>query len=136
MIEQFAAVFIAFYVGHMIGDHWVQSSRQAEMKSESRAHRLAHVATLSITKLIFVLMLIPLGFDLHPISLVGAIALIGLTHYWIDDRKNLRKLAKLLGKEKFYDLGTPPVGTGAYQLDQSAHLLMIFLFSVMLAFFG
>lgn len=136
MIANFAALFIAFYVGHLIGDHWVQSSRQAEMKTESPAHRFGHVATLTATKLIAVLFLLPLGLDVHPLSLVGALIGLGLTHYWIDDRNNLRKLAKLFGKEKFHDLGVPPVGTGAYQLDQSAHVLMIFLFSVALAFFG
>lgn len=136
MIANFAAFFVAFYVGHLVGDHWVQSSRQADEKTERPMYRFGHVATLTASKLIAVLFLLPLGLDVHPLSLVGALIGLGLTHYWIDDRNNLRKLAKLFGKEKFHDLGVPPVGTGAYQLDQSAHVLMIFLFSVALAFFG
>lgn len=136
MIDNFAALFVAFYVGHMIGDHWVQSSKQAELKTEKPAFRLLHVVTLSLTKLLAVFILLPLGLDVHPLSLVGGIVLMALTHYWIDDRNNLRKLARACGKEKFYDSGVAPVGTGAYQLDQTAHLAVIFLISAGLAFFG
>lgn len=59
----FAAVFIALYIAHSVGDHWVQTSHQAAHKGEndrtpgqcSRAGRIActlHVLGLTVTKVI------------------------------------------------------------------------------------
>jgi len=50
------------------------------------------------------------------------------THYVIDRRTPLRRLALVLGKADFYDLGdamAAPCGSGAYALDQSAHLTVL-----------
>ncbi len=135
MIETFTSFFIAMYVGHLVGDYWVQTSWQAENKSDIPFARLMHVLTLQATKAVFVF---PLLFiiDVHPIAVAGMLLLDGLSHYIIDDRKNLRKLADLLNKGKFYDLGTPPLAHGAHQLDQSAHIVMIFVVTLMVAIFG
>lgn len=136
MILDFVAIFIAKFVGHHIGDHWVQSSYQAQNKTEQPLERLKHVLTLQLTKAVCLIPLFFMGLSVHPIAIIGALMFDGLTHYWIDNRNNLKKLAKLFGKEGFYEAGVQPVGTGAYQLDQSAHLLFIFVVSLMLAIFG
>lgn len=135
-MSTFAVLFIALYVGHLVGDHWVQTSHQAQHKTEQPLERLKHVATLQITKMVFVAPLFFLGLDVHPVALVGGLLLDGLTHYWIDDRRNLRKLARMTGKEGFYDAGAPPVGTGAYQLDQSAHIAILYVVTLLLVIFG
>ncbi|MFJ2073498.1 hypothetical protein ACIOHF_31195 [Streptomyces albidoflavus] len=35
MAAVFAAVFIALYIGHALGDHWVQTSCQAATKGQA-----------------------------------------------------------------------------------------------------
>lgn len=142
----FAAVFIALYAGHQVGDHWVQSSCQAACKGRpGRAGRWActkHVTTLTLTK---ALLLLPaaLVLDLH---LTAAGLLLGLavdagTHWWADRRTTLAWLAKVTGKGEFHDLGAGVVSTstaedgitgrhlgrGSYALDQSFHVLWLFV---------
>lgn len=141
----FAAVFAALYVAHSVGDHWVQTSRQSADKGKSGwTGRLAdarHVATLTATKLA-VLLPVALLLDV-PLSAAGLAAGLGVdavSHWWADRRSTLARLAKMLGLEGFYSLGTPahpaaPVtatggaaahlGTGAYALDQSFHHLWL-----------
>jgi hypothetical protein len=134
-----AAVFAALYVGHTLGDHWVQTSCQAASKGgPGWAGRLAcgrHVATLTLTKVV-VLVLVPvvlaLRLDVAALGLVLGLGVDAVSHYWADRRSTLKRLATVCGKREFYVLGTPdhpahPVtaagapaatlGTGAYALD-------------------
>lgn len=156
----FAAVFIALYVAHSVGDHWVQSSHQAAHKGEndrtpgqsSRAGRIActmHVLGLTITKGI-ALAAVVLVLDL-PVTVTGVAAGLGIdaaTHWWADRRSTLVWLAKVTGKAEFLSLGTPahaahPVnteggyaptlGTGAYALDQSFHHLFLGVAALLIA---
>ncbi|MGW6605478.1 transcriptional regulator [Streptomyces sp. NPDC055036] len=141
----FASVFIALYIGHSVGDHWVQTSCQAAAKGgPGWAARLAcgrHVLGLTLTKAA-VLAPVILLLDLT-VSAAGLIAGLGIdaaTHYWADRRTTLARLAKVCGKTEFLTLGTAahplhPVtakgkpaatlGTGAYALDQSWHILWL-----------
>ncbi|CAL9677800.1 hypothetical protein SUDANB105_08111 (plasmid) [Streptomyces sp. enrichment culture] len=149
----FAAVFIALYVAHSVGDHWVQSSCQAAAKGQPGwPGRLAcgrHVLGLTITK---GLVLAPVVLLLHlPVTALGLTLGLGidaLSHYWADRRTPLKRLADRCGKAEFYSLGTPahpghPVtakgeyaptlGTGAYALDQSWHILWMFVAALLIA---
>ncbi|WP_335982451.1 transcriptional regulator [Streptomyces sp. CA2R106] len=134
----FAAVFIALWVAHSVGDHWVQTSAQSAAKGRPGwAGRLAdtrHVLTLTATKLV---VLLPAGLllGLH-LSVWGVAAGLGVdavTHWWADRRSTLARLADLLGNGGFYRLGAPRpghddnphIGTGAYALDQSWHHLWL-----------
>ncbi|MGW2748931.1 transcriptional regulator [Streptomyces sp. NPDC001450] len=141
----FAAVFVALYVAHSVGDHWVQTSHQAAEKGRPGwAGRLAdarHVLGLTITKAI-ALAAVVLVLDI-PVTVTGLVAGLGVdavTHWWADRRTTLAWLAKVTGKTEFLSLGTPahpahPVtvdggyaptlGTGAYALDQSFHHLFL-----------
>ncbi|WP_301124556.1 transcriptional regulator [Streptomyces cacaoi] len=141
----FAAVFVALYVGHSVGDHWVQTSRQSADKGRPGwAGRLAdarHVATLTATKLVLLLPVAALlGLHLSVLGLVAGLGVDAATHWWADRRETLARLAKLLGNAEFYSLGTnnhpaAPVtaegkpaahlGTGAYALDQTWHHLWL-----------
>ncbi|MGI5469465.1 DUF3307 domain-containing protein [Streptomyces sp. CA-132043] len=142
----FAAVFVALYVAHSVGDHWVQSSHQSVTKGRSGwVGRLAdtrHVATLTVTK---VLALVPvvLLLDLH-LSAAGLVIGLGVdavSHWWADRRSTLAWLAKVTGKAEFYRLGAPRegkddnphIGTGAYALDQSFHHLWLFVAALIIA---
>jgi hypothetical protein len=72
----FAAVFIALYVAHSVGDHWVQTSHQSAHKGRpgwvGRLADARHVATLTATK---VAVLLPVAWllDLH-LSALGTVA--------------------------------------------------------------
>ncbi|SEG90968.1 hypothetical protein SAMN04489712_1282 [Thermomonospora echinospora] len=53
----------------------------------------------------------------------------GISHYWADRRTTLLRLARLVGKGEFAELGdgaAAPAGTGAYALDQSWHIGWLF----------
>lgn len=138
----FAAVFIAWFVGHSVGDHWVQTSCQAIKKGErTRAGRLAcarHVATLTTTKLVLTALVFAAHpFGVNPVWFTTGVAVDGVAHYWADRRFTLERLAgrKLVNKTEFYHLGEDTVhqfnpsgshlGTGKYALDQSWHHLWL-----------
>ena len=138
----FAAVFAALLVGHSVGDHWVQTSCQAVRKGErSNAGRLAcarHVGTLTATKLaLCAAVVLVFHVKLTWWQAVAAILVDAGSHYWADRRFTLEKLAHRVGKGDFYDQGIdltdaqgkarPHIGTGRYALDQSWHLLWLFV---------
>ncbi|MBP5942597.1 transcriptional regulator [Streptomyces acidiscabies] len=149
----FAAVFIVLYIGHSVGDHWVQSSCQAAHKGlPGWTGRLAcarHVVGLTVTKGVLLAPAVLL-LDL-PVSALGLVLGLGIdavTHYWADRRTTLASLARVCGKTEFLTLGTPahpahPVtaeggyaptlGTGAYALDQSYHHLFLGLAALLIA---
>ncbi|MFF0790588.1 transcriptional regulator [Streptomyces spiralis] len=142
----FAAVFVALYVAHSVGDHWVQTSHQSAHKGHfgwvGRLADARHVATLTATK---VAVLLPVAWllDLH-LSVLGAVLGLGVdavTHWWADRRSTLAWLAKVTGKGEFYQLGVPRaghddkphIGTGAYALDQSFHHLWLLVAALVIA---
>ncbi|MBL1086825.1 transcriptional regulator [Streptomyces actinomycinicus] len=149
----FAAVFIALYIAHSVGDHWVQTSCQAAAKGQPGwTGRLAcgrHLVGLTITKAV---VLTPVALVLNlPVTVLGVF--VGLTldaasHYWADRRTTLRRLAHYCGKSEFYSLGmpdhpappttaegtyAPTLGTGAYALDQSWHILWLGIAALLIA---
>ena len=142
----FAAVFIALYVAHSVGDHWVQTSHQSAHKGRpgwvGRLADARHVATLTLTKVAVLLPVVWL-LNLH-LSMLGILAGLGIdavTHWWADRRSTLAWLAKVTGKGEFYRLGAPRagrddnphIGTGAYALDQSFHHLWLLVAALMIA---
>jgi hypothetical protein len=131
----FTAVFAALYVGHQVGDHWVQTSCQAATKgSPGRAGRAAcarHVGSLTATKVVFLIpVLLLTGVAVHPAAVLVGLGVDAVSHYWADRRTTLAALASLVGKGGFHRLGAPrpghddnpSLGTGAYALDQSWHV--------------
>ncbi|MCG7209895.1 DUF3307 domain-containing protein [Streptomyces arenae] len=142
----FAAVFIALYVAHSVGDHWVQTSHQSAHKGRpgwvGRLADTRHVATLTATKLVVLLPVVWL-LDLR-LSVLGTVLGLGVdavTHWWADRRSTLGWLAKVAGRGEFYRLGTPRpgrddnphIGTGAYALDQSFHHLWLLVAALIVA---
>ncbi|MFJ9408877.1 transcriptional regulator [Streptomyces platensis] len=149
----FAAVFIALYVAHSVGDHWVQTSCQSADKGKpgwiGRLAGARHVATLTATKLALLLPAAALlGLNLSVLGLTVGMGVDAVTHWWADRRSTLAWLAKVTGKAEFYSLGTAahpahPVtakggpaahlGTGAYALDQSFHHLWLLVAALIIA---
>lgn len=135
----FAAVWIALFIAHQVGDHWVQTSWQAATKGSpgwlgARAC-LAHVATYILTAVALVTVACAtLDVPLTWVGLAAGQSLSAVTHYLADRRAPLLRIAARLGLESFWQMGSPragrddnPVlGTGAYALDQSFHHLALF----------
>lgn len=111
----FAAIAVALYAGHHVGDYWVQTDQQARHKGDSGrngvGHCLMHVASYCMTQWAAVVILM-LTLDIG-ITLWGALAGVfvsGLTHYLADRREHgiMFKIArKLPGKANFLRLGVP-----------------------------
>lgn len=134
---EFAAIFVALYVGHSVGDHWVQTDAQAQGKGwrtrVGRLHCVGHVATLTLTQLAALGALV-LVIDLRVgiLQLAAGLAVNAATHYWADRRFTLAALCERLGKGPFYRMGTG-LGTGAYALDQSWHIAWLFVAALVMA---
>lgn len=135
----FAALFAALYTAHQVADHWVQTDGQARRKSTpgwpGRAACTAHVATYTATAVLLMLPVVTL-LGVHvswglPIGLTFS----AVTHWVIDRRWPLVWLAERTGSRIFVRMGTPrpghddnpSLGTGAYALDQSAHVFALFV---------
>ncbi|MEU3620721.1 transcriptional regulator [Streptomyces albogriseolus] len=143
----FAAVFIALYIGHSVGDHWSQTTCQALTKGRpdwtGRLAAARHVLTLTLTKAV-PLTAVVLVLDL-PVTALGLVAGLGIdaaSHWWADRRSTLARLARLVGRTEFYELGSKVVddnghpthlGTGAYALDQSWHMLWLGIGALIIA---
>jgi hypothetical protein len=141
-----AAVFVALYTAHMVGDHWVQTHHQALCKAAAGwAGRWAdtkHVATLTGTKLVALIALCWRTGLRPPLwQLAAALMVDALSHWWADRRTTLAALAELVDKTQFYTLGAPrtghddnpSIGTGAYALDQSWHIGWLFIAALIAA---
>lgn len=145
----FAATAVALYVGHHVGDYWVQRDVDARRKAEpgliGRLHCAHHVSTYLMTQALF---LVPIATMVHfaSVGIVAGLTVSGLTHYIADRRTPLVWLARRTGKAKLVELGAPrnwvisggyrgddwnmddlPVdnptlGTGMWALDQSWHI--------------
>ncbi|MDF4254710.1 transcriptional regulator [Streptomyces sp. WMMB303] len=133
----FAAVFVALYIGHSLGDHWVQSSCQAASKGQpgwkGRLACARHVLGLTATKgAVLAPVVLALELPLAPVGLVVGLSLDAASHYWADRRTTLARLASRCGTPDHpaapaTAAGKPAahLGTGAYALDQSWHTLWL-----------
>jgi hypothetical protein len=142
----FGAVFVALYVAHSVGDHWVQTSAQSAAKGRpgwpGRLADTRHVATLTVTKLAVLLPIgLLLGLHLSVWGLVAGLGVDAVTHWWADRRSTLARLADLVGSGGFYRMGSPrpgrddnpSLGTGAYALDQSFHHFFLLVAALLVA---
>lgn len=141
----FAASFATLFAAHEFGDHWVQSAGQAARKGQRDAEGqracAGHVVTLTAAKaLALAVTSRALGMRLSPWRAALALGLDAVTHYAIDRRYTLKAVAHALepvnGKGGFYDLGdgkAAPCGTGAYALDQSTHVAMLWATALVIA---
>ncbi|WP_067475276.1 hypothetical protein [Actinomadura hibisca] len=148
----FAAVFVALYAGHEVGDYWLQTHHQACGKGApgwaGRVLCARHVVALTAAKLAaLTLAVLVLALPLNPYATAVALLVDAVSHYWADRRTTVAKLAALLGrtvvpgKGEFVALGAPrpgrddnpTLGTGAAALDQSWHKVWLFIAALITA---
>ncbi|MEU7222292.1 transcriptional regulator [Streptomyces chrestomyceticus] len=145
----FAACFIALYIGHLLGDHIIQTSAQAEAKgAQGWPGRLAcagHVATLTLAKagaLGAVVLTLHLPVTLPGLVLGGAVD--AASHYWADRRFTLLGLVRAIRRGGYLDYGTvvrkpdkdadgTGPGTAAYEIDQTWHTLWLGVAALLIA---
>lgn len=127
-LATFAATGVALYVGHLLGDHAIQTSAWAAAKGqhshEGRAACAKHVVTLTLAQMcVLAIVAVTTGADFQPAALIVGLALNGWTHYWFDRRFTARALYEAIGKKEFADLGSGanPLSSVAYRLDQDWH---------------
>lgn len=132
--------FAALFAAHQVGDHHVQSDRDAQAKGlpgrKGQAACARHVATYTATAVV-ALAAAHLATGTRPRygRTAAGLAVSAVSHFVIDRRVLLARLAEATGKGRFYRLGQPRfghyddnpcLGTGAYALDQSAHVGFLF----------
>lgn len=137
-LGRLGGVFALLYGSHPLADYWVQTNHQAQAKGgdgwAGRRACAAHVATLTATHAIALTAgAAATGEHLPACRVAAGLAFNAITHYIIDRRQPLRRLAGLLaftGKPAFHDMGMPRdghddnlcLGTGAMALDQALHV--------------
>lgn len=122
----YPAVYALLRIAADVADHWVQSDHQAQHKAkpglEGHVALAGHVASYTATQAAALLIgNRALGLGLRGRNMAAALALSGATHYLIDRRWPVRRMAEAADKGAFYQLGGP-LG-GAYLLDQATHHL-------------
>ena len=132
-----ADIFAALFAGHQIGDHWAQTSRQAQDKGlpggEGRLACARHVASLTACKAVSLAALHATGRRVSPRRAIVALGADALSHYLADRRSvnppaGLPRLAFALGKRDFWLMGasTGCLETGGHVLDQVAHIACLY----------
>lgn len=122
-----AVAYASLRTAAHVADHWFQTGHQAAHKADPgmAGHKAmaGHVAGYAGAQAVALVAADrALGLGLKPSRIAAAVALSAATHWFIDRRWPVRKLAGAMGKKAFHDLGGP-LG-GAYILDQSAHHLI------------
>lgn len=111
----FAAVAVALYAAHHVGDYWVQTDEQARRKGDAGTlgalHCAQHVATYLLTQAVCVTAVAwVFGIEVSGLGAVLGLLVSGGTHYLADRRERglMFKLARLVpGLARFLTLGVP-----------------------------
>lgn len=132
----FAVALITLLVAHQVGDHVVQTDRQATAKAgRGRSGLRAMLGHLAAYHLTAAVLLIGTGAVLGlPISAVGVGAALGfsaVTHGLLDRRWPVRAILRATGAADFAD-STAPV-CGMYVADQALHQLALLVSALLLA---
>lgn len=114
----FAASVVALYVGHHVGDYWIQTDHQAQHKgkagTEGVLNCLLHVLSYCATQVACLLVVaVVVGLPVSYWGVTSAIAVSGGTHYLADRREHglmfwlVRRMEPVTGKARFMALGVP-----------------------------
>lgn len=125
----FAAVFAAMFAAHHLGDHVVQTDRQAANKAlpgvRGWAAMTGHLFSYHVT---MVLALLALRLVDVPLTMLGCLAGVGfsiVTHGFLDRRWPVRWILEHTGSRAFA-ASTAPLH-GGYLADQSLHVAALFV---------
>lgn len=130
----FGTIMGALIVAHYLGDYFVQTDRQAQLKGQrgSRGHNSVgrwhcfwHAVTYTLTMMFVLLSVLRVSHvDVTGrVHLIVAVVLIvnGITHYVIDRRWTLDTFARAIGKGGWIDNDPEALP----KLDQAAHLVLL-----------
>lgn len=125
----FAASFAALYAGHMVGDHVVQSDRQASLKAgkgwSAAAAMAGHVSGYALTQLVALVAIYPLA-TWSPVGFVLGLAFSAATHAFIDRRWPVLWILRRTGSANFAGLTSGGMN-GPYLTDQALHVGCLFV---------
>jgi Protein of unknown function (DUF3307) len=132
----FAVALVILLVAHQIGDHVVQSDRQAAGKAGAGADAVwamvGHLAGYhAVAAVLLVGAFAVLGL---PLTVAGTVAGLGfsvLTHAVLDRRTPVRSLLRALGAPRFAETTTPVCGV--YAADQALHQLALLVSALLIA---
>jgi len=123
-----SVAYAALRTAAHVADHWIQTGHQAAHKADpgAKGHlaMAGHIATYAGSQALALTVASHLlGAGIRPRGIAAAVAFSAATHWFIDRRWPVRRLAEATGKSGFHDAGEV-CGSGQYVLDQSAHHLM------------
>jgi hypothetical protein len=130
MTGNFAAVFVALYVGHTVGDLIVQTDWQAAHKSE-RSWRGAvamggHLASYAVTQIVALIAITSIGARFGLGASLAGLGFSVVSHGLIDRRWPVRWLLDCTGSDRFARLASGGIN-GAYEADQALHIGCCFI---------
>lgn len=127
----FCTAFILQFVGHRIGDYFLQTNTQAIHKAKDGRYRSTHCINYSLT--IGLMMLFQFEWELAVI----VFALTFLEHLWIDSRTPIVKWKEFLERKiagnKDFKIEELPFFV-MIEIDQTVHILRIFIISVLIGY--
>lgn len=136
MTATLATVFVALYVGHMLGDHVVQTDHQATNKAKPGwfGYRAlaGHVLGYTATQFVALLAADLVAGGLPLLGVAAALLFSGATHGFIDRRWPVQWVCRHTGSPNFAALATGGVN-GPYLVDQSLHIGCLFVAALIVA---
>lgn len=128
-LELFCTLFILQFVGHRVGDYLFQGEKDANFKSKDFKRLFRHCLMYSITVTIFVSFFFP-----RLALLVFSVTM--LEHIIIDSRTPVEDwqtfFEKKIMRNKDFDINKLPFFV-LIEIDQTFHLLRIFLLSLFIS---
>lgn len=106
-------VSAALLAAHHLGDYWLQTHHQATHKGDhTRIGKwmcLKHVLvyTSATSAAVLLVLHLPLGAHASPAGIVAGQVFSAVTHYALDRRWTVQRLAGWTGKRDYHDLGKP-----------------------------
>lgn len=135
----FAVVMPSLLPAHAVGDRWLQTNRQVKNKGlpgwPGRRACASHVASYTAaTSVAVIIVWAVFGLAITPLGFVAGQLISAVTHYWADRRFTLRDFIHNVAtwKKAYYD----NVEGGAEHLDQSWHLVWLFVAALFTALVG
>ena len=145
----FAGVFAILYPAHLVADHWLQTHHQATTKDAvgwpGRWACASHVATHTAISLAALCLLAwHTGLPIRPVPAAIGLTVSAISHYVVDRRTPLRRLARLAGRGGYLahativrkptdDADATGPGTGLFHLDQSWHVCWLAIAALIIA---
>jgi hypothetical protein len=129
----FAAVFVALYVGHSVGDHIAQTDRQAAGKAAAgwlgvRA-MAGHLSGYHLCIALCLAALLVIDVPLQPGGVLAGLSFSAASHGFIDRRWPVRALLRRVSPAS---AAGPTAPQRLYQVDQSLHLGCLFVSALLI----